>query len=131
MAGSIVQSHFKNDLVRVITLTGVGDSGDGTFPATVLEDKIEGFLLGIETNPGTTAPTAAYDIALTDSSGLDILSGAGDNKSASATEYASVAIGTYHHPPLSKNETYTLAITNQSVNSADIVIKLFYSAVSG
>ncbi len=132
MAGSVVETHGREGSIGVITLTLTGDSSDGTIPATALTTKIGGLLLALETNPGSTAPSSNYDITLVDGDGHDVLEGVGANRHTSNTEkvriiYSSSTV----HPPVSTGDTLTLTIAGQSVNDADIVVKLYYQGVNG
>lgn len=133
MPGTITQSHEKIGLVKVITFTCTADSADASFPETALADKIEGFLLAIETNPGATAPTDNYDIVIDDADGVDVLAGAGANRDTSTSEKATIVMDDLLgdvHPVVSKGDTLTLKLTNNSVNSAIVVIKLYYEGDS-
>ena len=49
----------------------------------------DGSLIGFTTKPGagSDAPTAAYDITITDSQGIDLLNGLGADRSATAQEF--------------------------------------------
>ena len=128
MAGTITQSHAKLGSVGVITFTCTADGGDGSFPDTVLDDRIEGRLLALETNPGATSPQALYDISIDDAEGHDVLEGVGDNRSASATEKALVVYSsTSVHPVVDDTDTLTFKIANNNVNSAIVVAKLYYA----
>ncbi len=136
MAGTITQkmqswgSSRNGTWVMHFTLTCTGDSSDGSFPATVLGYKraIRGARLeAMETNPGTTAPTALYDVTLTDDGGYDLLGGAGANRSATVTERVIPVLGTGTYGTASVNGDTTVNITNNSVNSAGIVIDLWFS----
>ena len=125
MAGSITQELDRRGNVGVITLTATGDASNGSFPAVALIAKISGKLLALETNPGATSPTSLYDIALDDAEGHDVLEGAGANLHATNTEKSAVLLSSLH-PPVAKSDVLTLKITNNSVNSAIIVIKIYY-----
>jgi len=130
MAGTVTESVSKTGAggVKLITLDVVGDASDGSVPDTALGHKFSGRVVSLETNPGSTAPTANYDITLEDGDGHDVLEGVGANRSDSATEKVAVVFsGTSVHPPVDISETLTLKIANQSVNSADIKIKLYIS----
>ena len=108
-------------------MTCTGDSADGSYPATNLVTKISGKLLAIETNPGATAPTDNYDIVLNDLDGHDVLEGVAANRDTSTTEKANIVFsGTSVNPPVAKNDTLQLVITNNSVNDAIVVVKLYY-----
>lgn len=101
-AGSSVSysSHQNLDnVMRTVTLAWVGDDTNGTIPATSTDSLtltgttqtvtsfIQGYYLcDAEINPGSTAPTANYDIAITDSGGASLTNGALDDLSATVTQ---------------------------------------------
>jgi len=127
MAGTITQAHDEGSAICLYTFTCVADAVDGSFPSTLLTTPIAGWLLALETNPGATAPTDDYDIALTDGDGHDVLQGVGGNRDAAATEKTPIVYSaTSIHPPVSEADALTLAITNSIVNDAQITIKLYY-----
>lgn len=128
MAGTITQSYTSIGHIRRVTLTCTGDAADGSFPATALTTPIEGRLLKLVTNPGATAPTANYDIVLTDQHGSDVLQGVGANRHTTSTETALIVYsGTGTHPCVDDSDTLTLTITNNSVNNAITVVDLYYA----
>lgn len=57
--------------IRRITIDWTSDSSDGH--CTVALEKISGHLIKAVTNPGATAPTDNYDIAITDDESFDVL----------------------------------------------------------
>jgi len=127
MAGTITQTHSKIGKIGVITFTCTADASDGSFPSTTVDDAIEGKLLALETNPGATAPTDNWDVVINDAEGADVLQGAGANRDTTTTEKAGIFFsGTSSHPPVDKTDTLTLVITGNSVNSAVVVVKLYY-----
>jgi len=106
-------------------------SDDNSFTTADLDHKIEGFLIALETNPdGTTAPTASYDITLVDDEGLDVLQGAGADRHNTNTEMAAIALGTYFHPPVTRDQTLALTISGNSVASAKTKIIIYYLNVN-
>jgi hypothetical protein len=126
MAGTVSQQHNKIGAIGVITLTCVGDSSDGSFPGTELEE-FEGRLLALETDPGTPAPTSNWDVVVNDSNGVDVLQGVGANRHTTTSEKVAVVFsGTSVHPPVDKTDTLTAVISGNSVASAQLVIKLYY-----
>jgi len=126
MAGTVTETREQRGPIGIVTLSWVADASDGTVPSTALQTKISGKLLALETNPGATAPTANYDIAITDADGLDVLQAVGANRHTSTTEKVAVVYsGTAIHPPVAKSDTLTLALTGNSVNSALGTIKLY------
>jgi hypothetical protein len=53
---------------------------------SVTTNKYTGEIVRLVTDPGATAPTANYDITILDEDGIDVLVGAGADRSATATE---------------------------------------------
>ena len=129
MAGTITQALTSNIApVKVITFTCTADSSDGSFPATtVTAADIKGSLLQIVTDPsGDTAPQDNYDITLTESGGADLLLGVGANRDTADTAVAIVQ-SSGARSVVAETDTLTLTITNNNVNSAIVVIKLYWS----
>lgn len=129
MAGTITVTHSEPvKSVGHIRFACTADASTGSFPSTAVP-AFEGWLLALHTDPGATAPTTLYDIAANDGLGLDRLQGVGANRSASASEQVPVIYsGTAIHPPVKWGDGLTLAITNNSVNSALVTIDLYYSS---
>ena len=127
MAGTISESLTCDVApVKVVTFTCTADSSDGSYPATTVSTDIKGRLLQIVTDPQSTAPQDNYDITVTDSVGADLLLGVGANRDTSNTEIAIVE-SNGAHSVVAETDTLTLTITNNNVNSAGIVIKLYWS----
>ena len=130
MAGTVTQTHTARGPIGVVELTCTGDAADGSIPSTALATKISGRIVAIETNPGSPAPTTLYDVALTDAASYDVLQALGVNRSATATERVSIVYsGTSVHPEVATSDVLTLAITNQSVNAAVTVVRVYYEGV--
>ena len=109
--------------IEIITFTWVGDSADGTLPSTVVPNgKVYGTLLRLVTDPGTPAPTALYDISVTDEDGLDVLGAAGQNRSATVTEEAELKMTTFQRVVAN---TLTFVLTGQAVLSAQGVARIY------
>jgi len=105
-AGSSVSYSSNQNLdnvMRTVTLAWVGDDTSGAIPAKSTDELtitgtaqtvtsfIQGYYLcDVEVNPGT-APTASYDIAITDAGGASLTNGALDDLSASSTEIRRMA----------------------------------------
>ena len=127
MAGTVSEELTCNVApVNVVTFTCTADSSDGSYPATTISTNIKGRLLQIVTDPQSTAPQDNYDITVTDSVGADLLLGVGANRDTSNTEIAIVE-SNGAHSVVAETDTLTLTITNNNVNSAGIVIKLYWS----
>ena len=131
MAGTITEALTSGrSPVKVITLTCTADSSDASFPATALtnipHNGVGGRLLQIATDPGSTAPQANYDIAITEGGGADGLLGVGANRHTSNSEVA-VIESNGAHGVYAGTDTLTIAISNNNVNSAGITIKIYYT----
>jgi len=113
-----------------LTFSRVASADDASFPSTAttqtITDQIAGrYITEVRTNPGATAPQALYDIVLNDTDGIDLMGGTLADRSATASERAipALATGIYGGTPI--DGALTLAITNNNVNSALSVIKIF------
>ena len=146
-AGSSVTYSSRQSLsggeTKTVTLAWIGDDGTGAVPTTSTNDItlpgttqtvtswIQGYYLcDVEVNPGSVAPTALYDIAITDAGGASLSNGALDDLSATVTQIRRMAgysgadswIGCqYITGPL------TLTWTNTIVNSSTGTITLYLS----
>lgn len=118
MAGTTTLAHYTLGHVRRIIVDFIADAATGAIPDTVLP-AIEGRLMELTTNPGSTAPTDNYDITLIDAEGVDRLQGVGANRDTTNTETAvPVYSGSTIHPIVSVTDVLTLKFANNSVNSA-------------
>jgi hypothetical protein len=127
MPGTVTTVHNAVGTIRSVVCTCTADAAGATFPATALP-SIEGRLLALVTNPGATQPTDNYDITLVDQHGHDVLEGVGANRDTLNTEKVAVVYsGTGTHPVVDEADTLTLTITNNAVNSAVVVVQLYYA----
>lgn len=127
MAGTVTFTHEDKGTIRRIIATCTADASDASFPATALP-AFEGKLLALRTNPGATAPQANYDITLPDGDGVDRLQGVGANRHTSSSEEVQVVYsGTSEHPAVGIDETLTLTLAGNNVNSAIAVVTLVYA----
>jgi len=126
--------------IRKIIIAWTSDDTTGAVTATTR--KISGTLLKVVTDPGAAAPTANYDIAITDGNSLDVLSSLGGagagvaptlaNRHTSTTEVVhlwSESVVTTGHP-LPGTEPYvcdilSVAVTNAG-NSKNGTITIYY-----
>lgn len=120
-AGSVAITRVQQKNSEVVTINWTADAADGSVPDTTL--GLYGTVVKIVTNPGSTAPTANYDMALNDAEAtLDALAGALANRHTTTTEqvYPTIAgaPGTVTAVSPFLVGTYTFALTNNSVNSA-------------
>ena len=133
MPGTVVLSaHNKVGNVRSLVYTCTADSGDGSYPATALP-KIEGRLLALVTNPAAPLPTDDYDVTIVDQHGHDVVEGVGVDRDGAApgagtTEKELIVYsGTGTHPIVDEADTLTLTIANNAINSAIVVVQLYYA----
>ena len=129
MAGTLTLTSHKtpSPVVGVITIDGVGDAADGSFP-TLAIPAFEGHLVSLTTNPGATAPTDNYDLVLNDANGTDRMQGVGADRHTTTTQQVPIVYsGTGAHPPVSISDVLTLTPTGNSVNSAIIHVVIAYA----
>lgn len=110
-----------------ITVTAASDNATITNYTTTTTDQnfMKGYwLYYVETDPGSTGPTASYDIAINSASGFDIMAGALADRSATVTERAFASLSDIKHsPPI--DGPLTIAITNNLATSASVTIKFW------
>lgn len=133
----------QNGEMAWVILAWVGDDATGAIPTKTTDEItlpgggqtvtnfIQGyFLCDVEVDPGSTAPTADYDIAISTSGGANITNGSLDDLSATVTQIrrmkgysgTSTWIGCHYVTgPL------TIVFSNTTVNSSTGTVKLIFS----
>ena len=111
--------------VSLTTFTITGEGNGGAIPATVTASDINAYVFMVESNPGSTAPTASWDYTFDSEDSGDILGGEGANRSATTTERISPKVGSAYPGSSFVDGTGTLTVTGNSVNSAGIVVKVY------
>lgn len=113
---------------KVVPVTITADASDGSIVNGTLNPVtlgIEGwYLYTVETDPGTTAPTDNYDLVINDANGFDVSGGLLANRSTSVTQLVNIGTATHGFPVMRGN--WTLAGSNNSVNSATVVVYLTF-----
>ena len=101
-----------------ITLAWTADAAAGTVPST--DFVLCGTIQRMVTNPGTTAPTASYDISLTDADGIRLDATTLDNRHTTTTEQVilNIAGSAGGFQQMTHCGTVTFALSGNSVNSA-------------
>jgi len=123
---SYTQVYSSEGTTGLSTLTFAWTSdatGDVTSTtSTAITDQIVGkYVVMAVTSPDTTAPTAAYDITITDAYGADIMGGKLADRSATASEQVVPYIGAlYGSRPI--GGALTLNITNAGDSKKGSVI---------
>ena len=125
---------------RVVVCTFTADAAAATVPDLVIAEAtgsyttefkwVKGwYLRAIETDPGSTAPTALYDITITNSRAFDIAGAAVTNRSATLTQTVipKDSDGVAYSPCWDDSSGYTVAVANNAVNSATAAIRLFFA----
>jgi hypothetical protein len=134
---TVTVDRYTQD-VDVLTFTWTADAADGSVPATASNVNVTGpnnypnknrnYAIGcaymVVTNPGTTAPTADYDITLTDADGVDIMGDTLADRSATLSEQVAPKVGAVYACRVMAG-AITLNITNNSVNSATGTVKVY------
>jgi hypothetical protein len=87
MAGTITETKntFLGGNMMMLKFACVGDAALGTFPATASAYATGGYLSRVVVDPGATPPDAAFDITITDVTGVDLMGGKLTNLSETAT----------------------------------------------
>ena len=121
----------NNSDIRTITYTCTADAADGSFPSTALTTEQALYVTGYHcylavTDPGATAPTDDYDIAITDTYSCDVFGGALADRDTANSEQVAPAVGSAYGGRTCAG-VWTLAITNNSVNSAVVTLVLYFS----
>lgn len=126
---ALVQTYYRTGNVKKGVLDVTFDSGDGSFTATALTERIDGFLVKIVTIPGAgVAPDDNYDITITDGAGVDVLQGVGADRDTANTEEVEILYAaTGNHPVVAPADTLTLNITGNATNSATTEIILYWT----
>ena len=125
---------YGNGDTCVLTLTWTAHT-DGSFTSTAITaatmTKLANYYLyEMETDPGSTAPTADYDIVITASAtgySYDVLGGRGADRSATVTQSVLPANTTgSRFAPVNGSDTWTLGISGNSQNGATGIIRLIF-----
>jgi hypothetical protein len=127
-SSTVTRTPLPNGGEKVV-IAWTADAADGSVPTRSI--SLYGYVQKIVTNPGSTAPTTLYDMALGDpsDSALDALAGALANRHTTTTEqvYPAIAgtIGTVSAFQVYLAGTYLWALTNNSVNSATGTVEIY------
>ena len=109
MAEAITLSENNVGTVRRVSWswTSAADGSVGAATGATTEKVYDGQVVWLVTDPGATAPTDNWDLAINDANGVDVLAGAGANRDTANTEY--VAAASLGYVASSK---LTIAVTN-------------------
>lgn len=119
-------THHPQHEVSILTVSWVAGTGAeiGTVPATALP-TFQGWVFQFITDPGTTAPTANYDITLPDVDGLDVSGAQLMDRSATVTQRAMPLVATSTYKSWWVDTALTFTLTNNSVSAATGTLKIY------
>lgn len=128
MAGTHIITSVKpsprGDFVEINT-SFIADASAATIPTLAITGYQGWMLYEVRTDPGSTGPTANYDITLIDEFGIDIAGGQLLNRHTTTSERVVLI-----DPPILRATSFTITIANNSVNSATGQICFFLARVS-
>ncbi len=137
MAGSSMSfTYDEQGSIRKVIVDWVSDDSTGAVSGTC--KKIAGRLIKAITNPGGAAPTANYDIAITDEESVDVLASCQNslaNRHTSSTECVYLYLKNADITPIGiaefpvVNDALTFAVTTAG-NSKTGRIVLFYEYIN-
>lgn len=111
---------------KFITLTCTGDGTITAYSLNPITHGIRGwYLYNVTTNPGSSAPTAAYDITLLVDS-EDVAGGKLADRSASATQTVLIADSTIGY--FMMDGTMAITFANETANPSTIVMVLRFTS---
>lgn len=101
----------------------VADASDASIPDTTLD--LQGYIMKVVTNPGATAPTDNYDLVINDEHGVDVVASLLLNRHTTTSQQVYPVVGSTPTIPVWVAGSHTIVGTNNSVNSAIIVIDIY------
>ena len=122
---NVVSYANVNDEVSTITWTWTANSADATVPSAA-SSSFKGWVFMATTDPGTVSPQDNYDIVLNDADAVDIFGAELNNRSATVSQHTIPKIGSSYYGPRFINGTLTMVLTNNNVNSATGILKIYY-----
>lgn len=110
---------------KILTLTCTGDGSITAYNIVPDTVGVRGwYLYNVSTNPGSSSPTAAYDITCV-VDGENVCGTSLSDRSATATETALIAPTTQGYHMI--DQTMALTFANNSANPSTIVIRLRFT----
>ena len=124
-AADLVENSITDYLgFSVHNLTLTMDSGGAT--AEAMSYAINGTIIAVDTNPGTTAPTDNYDMTITNTDGVDIMGGALANRDTANSERAyPLASAVVVEPPNTGILTINIASGSNTATDPTVVLKIY------
>jgi hypothetical protein len=122
MAASMTITYDVSGPVKRILATWVSDASGDTAGTTA---KVSGYLLAGVTDPGTAAPTANYDIVITDPEGANVLGNCDDDlidRHTTTTERVDFAVATATGARPAVCDALTITVSNAGDSKGGQVI---------
>jgi hypothetical protein len=89
-------TYTKTQLIEGVEVhkwSWTADASTGAIASGASTGEVHGYVVLFKTDPGGTAPTASYDVTVTDPEGCDVLGGEGSDRSATAIEQGFPLVG--------------------------------------
>jgi hypothetical protein len=125
------ETYQANGMVKQ-TMAWTANSSDGTMPVVNLNtagcNTTYGYIVRVVTNPGATAPTDNYTVAITDTDGVALLgSPMAANRDTTNSEqvYGLAVDGSTPIAAVAFTDALSVAISGNSVNSATGTVVLY------
>jgi hypothetical protein len=127
MSVTYTPKQLRNDaepLVRGVTIAWTSD-GSGNYTESF---DLAGVILGVVTNPGSTAPTDNYDVTCPDADGRDVFMGGGADRDTANTEnFVPLATGSDGTTKMPVAVAGTLTLTIANAGSAKVgTVTIYY-----
>jgi len=103
--GTVVETHTVKGGIHILSFAWISD-GSGDVLHEVLADNPNGLYFQCDTNPGTAAPTADYDISFLNEDSVDIFGTSLDDRHTSTSEIVSLTV------PVAISGTPTFQVDN-------------------
>lgn len=127
---TVTPYNVENAIIRILKIEWATNAGAAVIPDYVLTAADLEFIRGWNlfmavTDPGSTAPTANYDITITDQYGVDVMGGQLENRSDTESEQVVPKIGGVYGGRTMDGGAVTVAWANNAVNDATGTLVLF------
>lgn len=125
-AMTAVQTHSNFGKFKTLTIAVTTDAA-GVQERIRLELPEGIFLWYVETDPGATAPTDDYDLAIYDSMGVDVMGGALNNRDTSTSERSEPYIDSQYVSGLPVQGPFELDQSGNSANAGIYRVRIYYT----
>ena len=125
-AGTVVITDKKvSKDVTEVTFTWIADASAHTVPDTSTTNEYNGYIVLAVINPGSTSPTADYDVDIDNADGADTFGEALEDLSATLSEIRLPKPDGTNFAPCWVSGKLTFQLSGNSVNSANGVVKIY------